>query len=128
MNIDDYKSHGSHYIHTQINAFHHFVQGVVRGFPPANHHGTLTQGTVGDLTLEAVNDERNALVQQVVQVRGDTGHLHHHANLSEKITFSVHVQLNLTNTIFFFRLPKTGGPSYDGNGGSHFSWVYSSAR
>ena len=84
MNIDDYKSHGSHYIHTQINAFHHFVQGVVRGFPPANHDGALTQGTMGDLALEAVNNERDAFIQQVVQVRGDTGHLRHHPNLKKE--------------------------------------------
>ena len=85
MNVNDYKSHGSHYIHAQINPFHHFVQGVVRGFPPANHDGALTQGTLEDLTFEAVDDERDALIQQVVQVRGDTGHLRHHANLKKRV-------------------------------------------
>ena len=85
MNIHNMnQSHGIHRIHTQINPFHHFVQGVVRGFPPFNHDRALTHGTVGDLTLEAVNNERDALVQQVVQVRGDPRHLRHHPNLSKK--------------------------------------------
>ena len=127
MNIDDYKSHGSHYIHTQINAFHHFVQGVVRGFPPANHDRTLTHGNMGNLALEAVNDKGDALVQQIVQIGRDTGHLRHHANLSEKIKFSV-FKSTQPNQHYFFHSPKTGDPSYDGNGGSHFSEVYSTVQ
>ena len=75
------QSHGIHRMHTQINPFHDFVQGVVRRFPPSNHDRALTHGTVGDLALETVNNERNALVQQVVQVRGNPRHLRHHPNL-----------------------------------------------
>ena len=78
------QSHGIHRMHTQINPLHDFVQGIVRRFPPSNHHRALTHGTVGDLALEAVNNERDALVQQVVQVRGDTGHLRHHPNLKKE--------------------------------------------
>ena len=83
---------------------------------------------MGNLALEALDDERDPFIHEIVQVRGDPRHLHHHANLQpDNKFFSVHVQLNLTNTIFFFfHLPKTGGPSFDGNGGSHFSGVYSS--
>ena len=127
MNVNNYKLHGSHYIHAQINPFHDFVQGVVGSFPPANHDGALTQGTMGDLALESVNDKGDALVQQVVQVRGDTGHLRHHANLSEKIKFSV-FKSTQPNQHYFFHSPKTGDPSYDGNGGSHFSEVYSTVQ
>ena len=124
MYINSHKSHDVHCVHTQINPFHHFVQGVIGSLPPTNHDETPTQGTLGDLALEAVDDERDALIQQVVQVRGETGHLRHHANLQpDNKFFSVHVQPQQKNTPF--HLPKTGGPSYDGNGGSHFSGVYS---
>ena len=78
------QSHGIHCSNDQIHASHHFVQGVVRGFPPANHDGALTHGTVRDLAFEAVNNKRDALVHEIVQVRGDTGHLRHHANLKKE--------------------------------------------
>ena len=84
MYINDDKFHRGHHIHTQIDASHHLVEGVVGSLPPANHNRTLTQGTMGDLTFEAVDDERDALIQQVVQVRGDTGHLRHHPNLKKE--------------------------------------------
>ena len=58
---------------------------------------------MGNLALEALDDERDPFIHEIVQVRGDPRHLHHHANLQpDNKFFSVHVQLNLTNTIFFF--------------------------
>ena len=65
------------------SSLHDFVQGIVGSLSPANHDGELTQGTLGDLMLEAVNDERNALVHQVVQLRGLMRHFRHHANLKK---------------------------------------------
>ena len=93
MNIQHNKSHGSHGIHDQIQSLHHFVQGIVGTLPPANHHGALTHGTFGDLTLEAVNDKGNALVHHLVQIGRDTRHFRHHANLKKqkKSFFSVKV-------------------------------------
>ena len=84
MYINDDKIHSRHDIDDQVQSLHHFVNGVVGGLPPANHDGTLTQGTVGDLALVSVDNERNAFIHEVVQVRGNTGHLRHHTNLSEK--------------------------------------------
>ena len=98
------QSHGIHRMHTQINPLHHFVQGVVRRLSPADHNRALTNGTVGDLTLEAVNNERDALVQQVVQVRGDPRHLRHHPNLQpDNKFFSVHVQPQQKTHLFTYR-------------------------
>ena len=87
MYVNDNKIHGSHGVHNQIQSLHHFVQGIVRTLSPANHDGELTQGTLGDLMLEAVNDERNPLVHHLVQIGRDTRHLRHHANLKKKKTF-----------------------------------------
>ena len=85
MYIDHNKIHGCHDIHNQIQSPHHFVQGIVGGLSSANHHGALTNGTLGDLTLvEAVNDKGNALVHHLVQIGRDTRHLGHHANLKKK--------------------------------------------
>ena len=84
MYINDNKFHGSHGFGDQIESLHHFVQGIVRTLSPANHDGELTQGTLGDLMLEAVNDERNALVHHPVQIGRDPRHLHHHANLKKQ--------------------------------------------
>ena len=84
MNIQHNKSHGSHGIHDQIQSLHHFVQGIVGALPPANHDEELTQGTIGDLMLEAVNDERNALIHHLVQIGRDTRHFRHHANLKNQ--------------------------------------------
>ena len=90
MYIDHNKIHGSHGVHDQVQSFHHFVQGIVGALPPANHDGALTQGTLGDLMYEPVNDESNALIHHLVQIGRDTCHLHHHANLKpEKKCFSV---------------------------------------
>ena len=82
--INDNKIHGSHGIHDQIQSLHHFVQGIIRTLSPTNHDGALTQRTLGDLMLEAVNDERNALVHHLVQIGRDTCHLRHHANLKNR--------------------------------------------
>ena len=84
MNVNDHKFHGGHNLHNQIQSLHDFINGVVSGLPSTNHDGALTHGTVGDLTLESVDDKRDALFHQVVQVRGDTRHLRHHPNLLEK--------------------------------------------
>ena len=63
---------------------------IIGALPPANHHGALTNGTLGDLMFEAVNDERNPLIHHLVQIGRDTCHLRHHANLKpEKKRFSV---------------------------------------
>ena len=76
--------HGSHGVHDQIQSLHHFVQGIVGALSPTNHDGELTQGTLGDPMLKAVNDERNALVHHLVQIGRDTRHFHHHANLQNR--------------------------------------------
>ena len=83
MYIHDNKLHGSHGFGDQIESLHHFIQGIVRTLPPANHDGALTQGTIGDLMYKAVNDERNALVHDLVQIGRDTRHFRHHANLKK---------------------------------------------
>ena len=46
------------------------VNGIVRGLPPSNHDGTFSNGTLGDPMFELVNDKRNALVHQVVEIGG----------------------------------------------------------
>ena len=92
MYINDNKIHGSHGFGDQIESLHHFIQGIVRTLPPANHDGALTQGTIGNLMYKAVNDERNALVHDLVQIGRDTRHFRHHANLkTEKSFFSLKV-------------------------------------
>ena len=82
--------HGSHGVHDQIQSLHHFVQGIVGALSPTNHDGELTQGTLGDPMLKAVNDERNALVHHLVQIGRDTCHFCHHANLQNRKKFSQH--------------------------------------
>ena len=84
MYVNHNKIHGCHDIHNQVQSLHTFVQGIIGSLSPANHDGALTQGTFGDLTLEAVNDERNALVHHLVQIGRDTRHLRHHANLKTR--------------------------------------------
>ena len=88
MNVNDNKIHGSHGVHNQIQSLHDFVQGIVGSLSPANHDGELTQGTLGDLMLEAVNNKGNALVHHLVQIGRDTRHLRHHANLKPEKSFS----------------------------------------
>ena len=84
MYIDHNKIHGSHGIRDQIQSLHDFVQGIVRTLSPANHDREPTQGTLGDLMLEPVNDKGNALVHHFVQIGRDTGHFRHHANLQNQ--------------------------------------------
>ena len=84
MYIDHNKSHMRYGIHNQVQSLHHFIQGIVRTLPPANHDGALTQGTIGNLMYKAVNDKRNALVHDLVQIGRDPRHLRHHANLKKK--------------------------------------------
>ena len=76
--------HGSHGVHDQIQSLYHFVQGIVGSLSPANHDGELTQGTLGNLMLEAVNNKGNALVHHLVQIGRDTRHFHHYANLKNR--------------------------------------------
>ena len=91
MYINDNKIHGTHGFSDQVQAFHHFVQGIVRTLPPANHDGALPNGTLGDLMDEPVDDKSNPLVHHFVQIGRDTGHLRHHANLkTEKSFFQCH--------------------------------------
>ena len=72
--------------------------------------------------LEAVNDERNALVHHLVQIGRDTCHFRHHANLQNRKKFSQYPG-HEKKTCGFEKnhSPTTGDPSYDGNGGTHFS-------
>ena len=81
MYIDDNKIHSGCDTHNQVQSFHHFVQRIVGGLPPANHDGQLTHGTVGELVFEGVDHVRNALVHQAVEVGGLPRHFRHHANL-----------------------------------------------
>ena len=90
MYVDHNKIHGSHGFNDQIESLHHFVQGIVGTLPPANHDGALTQGTLGDLMHEPVNDKGNALIHHLVQIGRDTGHLRHHANLKTRKNVSQH--------------------------------------
>ena len=84
MHINNNKIHGSHGFDDQIQSFHDFVQGIIGALPPANHDGALTQGTLGDLMYEPVNDKGNSLIHDIVQVGRDTCHLRHHANLKNQ--------------------------------------------
>ena len=84
MYVNNNKIHGSHGIHNQVESLHDFVQGIIGALSPANHDGALTQGTIGNLMYEAVNDERNALVHHLVQIGRDTRHFRHHANLKNR--------------------------------------------
>ena len=84
MYIDSNKMHSGHDIMNQIESLHDFVQGIVRTLPLANHDGVLTHGTVPQLPLEPLNDKRDPLVHDTVQVGRDPRHLRHHANLKKK--------------------------------------------
>ena len=88
MYVHDNKIHGSHGVHNQIQSLHHFVQCIIGALSPANHDGKLTQGTIGNLMFEAVNDERNALVHHLVQIGRDPCHFRDHANLKPEKSFS----------------------------------------
>ena len=83
MHINHNKIHGEHDIMNQIQSLHHFVQSIVRALSPANHHGVLTHGTILQLLLKTVNDKRDPLIHEIVQVGWDTRHFHHHANLQK---------------------------------------------
>ena len=66
MYIDTNKLHGGHNIVNQIESIHHFVQGIVRALPLANHDRVLAHGTVPQLLLEPLNEEGNPLVHDTV--------------------------------------------------------------
>ena len=123
MYINDNKIHGSHGFSDQVQAFHHFVYGVVRTLSPANHDGALPNGTLGNLMNEPVDDKSNPLIHHFVQIGRDTGHLCHHANLKKqkKVFFSIQVMRKKRRLEKKNHSPTAGDPSYDGNGGTHFS-------
>ena len=105
MYINDNKIHGSHGFGDQIESLHHFVQGIVRTLPPANHDGALTQGTLGDLMDEPVNDKGNPLIHHFVQIGRDPGHLRHHANLRKKRFLSIQVMRRKKGVLITHRQP-----------------------
>ena len=122
MYINDNKIHGSHGFSNQVQAFHHFIQSIVRTLPPANHDGALPNGTLGDLMHEPVNNKGNPLVHDFVQIGRDPGHLRHHANLKkQKKKTCLSILVMRQRKMGLNHLPTTGDPSYDGNGGIHFS-------
>ena len=84
MYIHDNKMHGSHGVHNQVESLHDFIQGIVAALSPTNHDGQLTQGTLGELMFESVNDKGNALIHHPVQIGRDPRHLRHHANLKKQ--------------------------------------------
>ena len=112
MNIDDHKIHSCCDIHNQVQSPHHFVYCIIGGFPPANHDGALSSGTF-DLMLDGVNHKGNALVHQVVEIGGLTGHLRHHANLKPRKKKDSqrqgHEKKKKSQTIFFYS-PRVGDP------------------
>ena len=82
---------------------------------------------MGDLTFEAVNNESDALVQQVVQIGGGHGPSPP-SSQSEKKSQGHEKKKKMCMKENSVPLPKIGDPSYDGSGGSHFVWVYAIAR
>ena len=106
MYIDYNKIHGCRDIHNQVQTFHDFVQRIVGGLPPANHHGKLTNGTVGELVFDGADHERNALVHQAVEIGGLPRHFRHHANLKTPEKHSQcqgHEKKKISNHIFTHR-------------------------
>ena len=103
MNVNHNKIHGGCDIHDQVYSFHDFIQCVVRGLPPANHHGQLTHGTAGELVFEGADHERNALVHQAVEIGGLPRHFRHHANLKKQKNIKVKVMRRRRrfDTLFF---------------------------
>ena len=105
MYVNNNKIHGGCDIHNQVQSFHDFIQCIVGGLPPANHHRQLTHGTVGELVFEGVDHVRNALVHQAVQVGGLPRHFRHHANLKKtqkKFSMSREEEEDSTHIFFFF--------------------------
>ena len=106
MYVNHHKIHGFHDIHDQVQSLHNFIHRIVSGLPPSNHDRALTQGTLGDPMLELVDDKRNALVHQVVQVRGLPRHFRRHANLqtnTKKDSQSFFQPIYNNNTFFSYR-------------------------
>ena len=126
MYINDNKIHGSHGFSDQIQSLHDFIQSIVRTLPPANHDGTLPNGTLGNLMDKPVDDKSNPLVHHFVQIGRDTGHLRHHANLKPEKNVSQYPG-HETKKMGLYHSPTTGDPSYDGNGGTHFSGGHAAA-
>ena len=128
MHINDNEIHGSHGFSNQVQSLHDFVQGIVRPFSPANHHGALPNGTLGDLMDKPIDDKGNPLVHDFVQIGRDTRHLRHHANLKKiEKNVSQYPGHEKKKKGGLHPLPTTGDPSYDGNDGSHFSGGHAAA-
>ena len=127
MYVNDNKIHGFHDIVNQVQSLHHFIHRIVSGLPPTNHHRALTHGTVRDPIMELIDDKRNALVHQVVQVRGLPRHFRHHANLKNQKKSFLSVKVMRRMCLEKNHSLTTGDPSYDGNGGSHFSGGHAAA-
>ena len=124
MYIDNMdQTHSIHCSNDQVHPFHDLVNGVVRSLSPTDHHRALTHRTVRDFIFEPVNHKRDAFLHKVVQVGGHSGHLCHHPNLSKKSQSQGH-EKKLCLQDDSVPLPKTGDPSYDGSGGSHFFGGY----
>ena len=85
--INDNKIHGIHDIVNQVQSVHYFVYGVIGGLSLANHNRTLTHRMLFKPSIKLINDERDPLVHQSIQVRFGTRHFYHHANLKNKKTF-----------------------------------------
>ena len=79
------QSHSIHCSDNQVQAIHDLVYGIIGRLSPANHHRASTHGTVGDFVFEPVNHKGNALIHEIVQVGGHSGHLRHHPNLKKRV-------------------------------------------
>ena len=118
MNINDYKIHRRHDFHYQVQTLHHFIHRVVGLLPSANHDRALSHRTVGDPIFELVNDKRNALIHQVVEIGRVTGHLRHHTNLKPKKkrhSINIIFQLHPTKKPVLYS-PTTGDQYGSGSG------------
>ena len=94
--------------------------------PPSRHSldGALTNGALGILLYEPVDDKGNALVHHLVQIGRDMRHFRHHANLKPEKKF---LNVKVMRRMCLEKSPTTGDPSYDGNGGNHFSGGHATA-
>ena len=75
------KLHSFHHIHNQFQSLHDFINRIIRGLPPANHHWAMSHRVMGQSALELADDKSNALIHEIVQIGGLTRQFHHHANL-----------------------------------------------
>ena len=81
MYIHNNVSHRFHDLHHTVYSSHDLAHGIIGRFPSPNHDRALTNGTIGYSVQKPVNDKRDTLVHEVVQVRGLKSHFHRHAIL-----------------------------------------------